>query len=184
MSVSKKGGRAMEKIFFYDFPIGKLGVEKIGIAEKDNKISKIFHTKDELIGIGEIFHDGNNEILEETPLILKCKKQLDEYFNNKRKKFMLPLLFEGTDFQIKIWEELCKVPYGDVISYAELGRRAGYQNAARAVGNCIQKSNHVIILPCHRVIKSDNTLGSYGSMPNIKKRLLAFEGSYEKLKKS
>jgi methylated-DNA-[protein]-cysteine S-methyltransferase len=110
-----------------------------------------------------------------TKAIQSCLKQLDEYFKGKRKKFNLPLKMEGTPFQIRVWKELSKIPFGKVISYKELAQKVGKPKAFRAVGNANGKNKFPIILPCHRVIASDGTLGGYGLGLPRKKKLLDHE---------
>jgi methylated-DNA-[protein]-cysteine S-methyltransferase len=110
-----------------------------------------------------------------TKAIQSCLKQLDEYFKGKRKKFNLPLKIEGTPFQIRVWKELSKIPFGKVISYKELAQKVGKPKAFRAVGNANGKNKFPIILPCHRVIASDGTLGGYGLGLPRKKKLLDHE---------
>lgn len=104
-----------------------------------------------------------------------CLKQLNEYFEGKRKKFNLPLKIEGTTFQKKVWFELSRIPFGTVISYKDLAKKVGKPKAFRAVGNANGKNKFPIILPCHRVIASDGTLGGYGLGLPRKKKLLDHE---------
>jgi len=108
------------------------------------------------------------------PLLL-CLKQLDEYFEGKRRKFNLPLKLEGTFFQKKVWVELSKIPFGTVISYKDLAKKVGKPMAFRAVGNANGKNKFPIILPCHRVIASDGSLGGYGLGLPRKEKLLVHE---------
>lgn len=106
----------------------------------------------------------------------KVLSQLDEYFAGKRKTFDLPLNLEGTDFQKKVWNELLKIPYGEVISYKELSNRVnGNPNASRAVGNANGKNPLAIIVPCHRVIAHNGSLGGYSLGLEMKKKLLTLE---------
>jgi len=106
-------------------------------------------------------------------------KQLSEYLAGKRKKFDLKIDFKklpGTPFQKRVWKELIKIPYGTVISYKELARRVGKPKAYRAVGNANGKNPIPVIIPCHRVIAADGSLGGYSSGLHIKKKLLKLEG--------
>lgn len=104
-----------------------------------------------------------------------CLTQLNEYFTGKREKFDLPLKLEGTSFQKQVWQELSKIPFGKVISYKELAQRVGKPKAFRAVGNANGKNKFPIILPCHRVVASNGTLGGYGLGLPCKKKLLIHE---------
>jgi methylated-DNA-[protein]-cysteine S-methyltransferase len=109
-------------------------------------------------------------------IIQDCIKQLDEYFQGKRKSFELKLKPEGTEFQKKVWKELLKIPYGKTLSYGEVSRRIKNQKAVRAVGQAIGRNPISIIVPCHRVIGSDGDLTGYASGLWRKKWLLKLEG--------
>lgn len=102
-------------------------------------------------------------------------QQLREYFAGQRTAFELPLAPEGTPFQRRVWNCLRSIPYGDTISYAELARRAGHPKAARAVGAANGANRLPILIPCHRVIAADGSLGGFSGGLEIKRRLLALE---------
>ena len=108
-------------------------------------------------------------------VIQMAKRQLDEYFLHQRCEFDIPLLFVGTDFQKKVWNELLKIPYGKTISYCDLAKRIGMPNAVRAVANANAVNAISIIAPCHRVIGSDGTLTGYGGGLERKRFLLELE---------
>ncbi|MCX7124214.1 MAG: methylated-DNA--[protein]-cysteine S-methyltransferase, partial [Gammaproteobacteria bacterium] len=107
--------------------------------------------------------------------IIETKKQLSEYFQGKRKKFDLPLIFKGTDFQMKAWKQLLKIPYGKTISYAEQAEKTGDKNKARAVGMANGQNPISIIIPCHRVIGSNGHLTGFGGGIDKKAILLKLE---------
>ena len=116
---------------------------------------------------------------ENAPTILKeAIEQLQAYFSGKRFHFSLPLQLSGTPFQKDVWHALQTIPYGTTISYQELAYRAGYPRAARAVGNANGKNPIPIVLPCHRVIRSDGSIGGYSSGISIKHQLLQLEQQY------
>lgn len=102
-------------------------------------------------------------------------RQLDEYFAGIRHSFELPLLFAGTDFQKKVWNELLNIPYGETASYAAIAERTGMPKAVRAVANANGANALSIIVPCHRVIGSNSTLTGYGGGLPAKKFLLELE---------
>lgn len=103
--------------------------------------------------------------------------QLDEYFASERQVFDIPLdLSTGTPFQIKVWQALLQIPYGQTISYATLAKNIGKPTAFRACANANGKNPISLIVPCHRVIASDGSLGGYTGGIDIKKTLLALEG--------
>jgi methylated-DNA-[protein]-cysteine S-methyltransferase len=101
--------------------------------------------------------------------------QLMEYFHGNLVNFDLPLLMLGTDFQLRVWHQLCGIPYGTTISYAELALRVGNLKASRAVGSANGRNPISIIVPCHRVIGADGTLTGYGGGLPAKKWLLDHE---------
>lgn len=103
------------------------------------------------------------------------KQQLQEYFAGKRKDFDLPLVLEGTEFQLLVWRNLQKIPYGETVSYGQLARRIGSPDAARAVGLANGSNPIPIIIPCHRVIGSNGDLTGFGGGLPVKKKLLALE---------
>jgi methylated-DNA-[protein]-cysteine S-methyltransferase len=115
-------------------------------------------------------------IEQDSEVLQESKKQLQEYFDMQRKEFDIPLLLVGTEFQKRVWHELIKVPYGTTISYQELADHIDHSKAVRAVANSNGANAIGIIVPCHRVIASDGSLGGYGGGIALKKRLLKIEG--------
>jgi methylated-DNA-[protein]-cysteine S-methyltransferase len=101
--------------------------------------------------------------------------QLQAYFEGDLVNFDLRMNLAGTPFQRRVWEELCRIPYGSAISYAELARRIGQTGASRAVGGANGRNPIAIIVPCHRVISSDGGLGGYGGGLDRKRWLLEHE---------
>jgi methylated-DNA-[protein]-cysteine S-methyltransferase len=102
--------------------------------------------------------------------------QLREYFAGKRRAFDLPLEVVGTPFQCAVWEALAEIPYGSVVSYAELAAMVGRPRAFRAVGQANGANPIPIVLPCHRVVASGGSIGGYGGGLAMKRCLLALEG--------
>lgn len=107
--------------------------------------------------------------------------QLDEYFAGTRKDFDIPLHPTGTPFQLKVWEQLRAIPYGETISYGTLARRIANPNASRAVGLANGRNPIAIIVPCHRVIGADGSLTGYGGGMDRKRFLLGLEAGAERL---
>lgn len=107
--------------------------------------------------------------------LAEAVRQLREYFAGKRTEFDLPLAPEGTAFQKSVWRRLQEIPYGETISYGELARRVGNPKASRAVGSANGKNKLPIVIPCHRVIAGDNTLGGFGGGLPMKEKLLGLE---------
>lgn len=112
----------------------------------------------------------------ETPLIKKTYKELSEYFNGKRKNFDIPIKLAGTEFQLKVWNELKQIPYGKTASYKDIASKIGREKACRAVGMANNKNPVAIIIPCHRVIGSNKKLTGYAGGLDIKEKLLKIEG--------
>lgn len=122
---------------------------------------------------------GEDVLEEETPLLAEAKKQLEEYFAGKRKAFELPLSLDGTEFQMRDWGELLRIPYGETRSYGEIARAIGCPKGSRAVGMANRNNPIAIIVPCHRVIGSDGSLTGYAGKNkalDIKAYLLKLEG--------
>lgn len=103
------------------------------------------------------------------------RKELDEYFAGRLRKFSTPLAFEGTPFQNQVWSELCRIPYGETISYLELAKRIDNPKAVRAVGMANGANPIAIIVPCHRVIGSNGSLTGFGGGIPTKRALLELE---------
>ena len=103
-------------------------------------------------------------------------KQLTEYFAGKRREFSVPLDVGGTAFQKKVWAALAKIPYGKTVSYSDIARGIQNKNAVRAVGTANGRNPVSIIVPCHRVIQHNGTLGGYAGGLPVKVKLLGLEG--------
>jgi len=114
-----------------------------------------------------------------TPLLDQCVKQLNEYFEGTRHDFSLPLHVTGTEHQMKAWQVLQQIPYGETISYGEEATRMGNPNGSRAVAQANHNNPVSIVIPCHRVINADGKLGGYASGVDIKKYLLDLEKKYK-----
>ncbi len=115
---------------------------------------------------GEIFPDRITEITE---------KQLREYFAGKRREFDIPLAPQGTDFQRSVWEKLTDIPFGETRSYGDIAKAIGKTSACRAVGNAVGRNPILIIIPCHRIIRSDGKTGGFSAGTDVKEFLLKLE---------
>jgi len=113
---------------------------------------------------------------DETPLLLKARDQLEEYFEGKRTSFDLPLAPHGTAFQQKVWAALSRIPFGQTKSYGELAGELG--TAARALGGACGRNPIPVIIPCHRVLGANGAMGGYSGIDGIetKEFLLRHEG--------
>lgn len=110
------------------------------------------------------------------PLFEEARRQLEEYFAGSRQSFDLPMNPGGTDFQRRVWRALMDISYGTAISYRELARRAECPRGYQAVGQANGRNPLPILIPCHRVIGADGTLGGYSGGLDRKRFLLDLEG--------
>jgi methylated-DNA-[protein]-cysteine S-methyltransferase len=121
--------------------------------------------------------EGRNNLKKNADKCYEALKQVDEYFNSKRKHFDLKLSIEGTEFRKQVWKALMNIPYGEVISYSQLAEAVGNPKAVRAVGQANRANPLPIIIPCHRVIGKNKSLVGYaGTRVDIKEKLLNLEG--------
>lgn len=159
-------------VYYDEFssPIGNLK-----IFERDGKIVEIAFEKDEVLNAGATKKDSE--------VIKQCKKELEEYFLGVRKSFSLEIIqLQGTEFQLKVWNELLNIPYGEVVSYKYIAENIGSPKGYRAVGNANNKNPIPIIVPCHRVVGSDKKLVGYAGGLDIKEFLLKLENLTSKKK--
>lgn len=155
------GGEYMKTFYFYKTNIGR-----IGIAESQGFITNLYFEADSV---------PKDVKTNETKLLKTAGKQILEYFSGRRKTFELPLAPAGTEFQKKVWQALCNIPYGETASYKDIAKNIGNDKACRAVGMANNKNPIAIIIPCHRVIGSNGKLVGYGGGLEIKKALLELE---------
>ncbi len=140
-------------------PIG----EMIAVAEADALVYLDFVDE-------EIQSECSNH-----PLLLQLEQELNEYFSKKRQIFTVPLSPSGTPFQKGVWETLQKIPFGTTLSYAQEAKLFGNPKATRAVANANSKNPISIIIPCHRVIASNGSIGGYSGGVWRKEFLLSHE---------
>lgn len=148
-------------IFFYELEIGK-----VGIAEKDGKITNLYFANDKV---------PEDIVVYETTILKEAGNQLKSYFEGTLKQFSLPLEPAGTTFMKKVWMGLCDIPYGETVSYKEIAIKVGNPNASRAVGLANNRNPIPIFIPCHRVIGKNGSLTGYSGGLEIKKILLEIE---------
>ena len=160
----------MRYVYFYDTKIKELGT--LGIGADDNRITNLFFEFET-----ENVKKNKDYTIKETPLIKKAATQLFEYLNGKRKNFDLPLLKDGTDFQVSVWNELIKIPYGETRSYKYIAIAINNEKAVRAVGMANNRNKISIFIPCHRVIGMNKKLVGYGGGLQIKEFLLNLENA-------
>jgi len=158
----------LKKYFFYKYE----GVGKLGVGVESGRITDLHFERSSI--------PRSDIVQEETPLHREAARQLDEYFSGKRKVFDLPLAPKGTDFQLRCWEALLRVPYGETRSYGDIARSVGSPRGFRAVGMANNRNPISIIIPCHRIIGSDGKLVGFGGGLDIKEFLLGLERKYAK----
>ncbi|AKP46637.1 MULTISPECIES: methylated-DNA--[protein]-cysteine S-methyltransferase [Bacillus] len=134
----------------------------------------IVSSRERIIGLefGEKAENEEIKKAEKDALLLEARGQLLEYFDGKRKVFQLPIFLKGTEFQLKVWNELLHIPYGETRSYQEIAAAIGNKNAVRAVGQANKANPMPIIIPCHRVIGKNNQLIGYAGKQIDKKAIL------------
>ncbi|MEM9347965.1 MAG: methylated-DNA--[protein]-cysteine S-methyltransferase [Planctomycetota bacterium] len=119
------------------------------------------------------FHTPFVSIEDQTVLDQACH-QLDEYFAGQRRHFDVPVALQGTSFQVKVWSMLYRIPFGKMVSYNQIAQALG-RGCARSVGTANGANPLPILIPCHRVIASDGTLGGYSGGLQTKQALLDLE---------
>ena len=151
----------MKNVFYYNIAIGR-----IGIAENGEAVTNVYYEKEAVPKDIEI---------KETKLIKKAAEELHEYFDGKRKYFDIPLAPCGTEFQISVWNELRKIPYGETRSYKDIAEAIKNPKACRAVGMANNKNPIMLFIPCHRVIGSNGKLVGFAAGLDVKQKLLNME---------
>jgi methylated-DNA-[protein]-cysteine S-methyltransferase len=148
---------------YYSSPLGHLK-----ISATDTAVTEVLFCDEPAVQ-----HAGGDMV--DTPVMQACVQQLEAYFKGESRSFDLPLAQPGTSFQQTVWKELQKIPYGSTISYLELARRLGNVKAIRAAASSNGKNKIAVIVPCHRVVGSDQRLVGYAGGLSKKRWLLDHE---------
>ncbi|HEY5626400.1 MAG TPA: methylated-DNA--[protein]-cysteine S-methyltransferase [Nitrospira sp.] len=163
----------------------------VGIAETAEGISQIvFPLSSRAKVLAVLFGSGRGPLrvpstAATSPRLHKAKRQLLEYFAGTRKTFDLQLdLTRGTGFQRRVWEALRMVPFGQLRSYQGLAGLVGGKRYARAVGGAVGANPLPIVIPCHRVVAQDGSLGGFSCGLPAKRRLLEREGTLSRLRRA
>lgn len=154
----------MNHVFSYKSPIGKLWI-------CDNTTA--------ITSISTHLIEGTTK---ETPLIKQCYEELCEYFKQEREEFTFPIAYKDTPFREKCYKALLNIPYGKTCSYKDLAIAVGNPKASRAVGQAIHHNPLLIVIPCHRIIQSDGSLGGFGAGTEVKIKLLNIENNKDVIK--
>lgn len=159
----------MQLVYMYmDSPVGALKL----VAHDHALVAVMWDNEDhKRVRLAELIEDHQH------PMLLRVKKQLEQYFAGQRQQFDLPLDFKGTDFQQQVWQTLLTIPYGETRSYKEIAVQIGNEKAVRAVGAANGKNPISIIVPCHRVIGSSGALVGFAGGLDKKQILLSLEQS-------
>ncbi|HZK39063.1 MAG TPA: methylated-DNA--[protein]-cysteine S-methyltransferase [Clostridia bacterium] len=148
----------MKKYAFYDFEFGML---KIGYTD-----TAIVSFK----RVDQIDDDNDHSVLSD-----RAFEQVREYLKGERRRFDFPYELRGTEFQKKVWNALCRIPYGEMCTYKEIATKVGNPKASRAVGMANNKNPLMIVVPCHRVVGSNGKLVGYAGGLGMKESLLELE---------
>ena len=148
----------MNNYAVYPFPFDQLKIEY-----QDDAVTLLMRTKEPASDAGR------------TALTDLVFQQVMEYMNGQRQAFTFPYLLQGTEFQQKVWQALCHIPYGETRTYGEIAAAVGNPKAYRAVGMANHRNPILIAVPCHRVIGANGKLVGYGSGLDMKEALLQLE---------
>ena len=157
----------MQLVYMYmDSPVGALKL----VAHDQALVAVMWDNEDhKRVRLAELIENIQH------PMLLKVKRQLEQYFAGQRQQFDLPLDFQGTDFQQQVWHALLTIPYGETRSYKDIALQIGNQKAVRAVGAANGRNPISIIAPCHRVIGSGGALVGFAGGLDKKQILLSLE---------
>ncbi|MDL2259332.1 methylated-DNA--[protein]-cysteine S-methyltransferase [Deltaproteobacteria bacterium OttesenSCG-928-K17] len=154
-------GRPLKNIIFFKTDFGEMAA-----AELDGLICDVFLTSRTLL---------SNVVEKETAVLRKARRQILEYLGGRRRKFDLPLNLNGSEFQRTVLEAVRRIPYGETRSYKQIAEDVGHPRAARAVGTANRLCRISIIVPCHRVIRSNGSAASFGDENCLRDYLLKLE---------
>jgi methylated-DNA-[protein]-cysteine S-methyltransferase len=156
-----------------DSPIGELLV-----AASDRGLATISFDPDPEDRLEQLTRIGGPRVLRSPRSVDLARRELDEYFQGRRKSFDLTVDLRAlAPFTVTVLEELARVPYGETTTYGDLARRIGHPRAARAVGTVMHHNRIPIVLPCHRVVGASGSLTGYAGGLHVKQRLLELEGA-------
>jgi methylated-DNA-[protein]-cysteine S-methyltransferase len=168
-----RDGPPLDYALMDDTPVGVLG-----LAAGPAGLRRITYVKDEDDFLRRLFADFPDRPLERTAALDPVRRELDRYFAGKSLNFDTRIdLSDVSEFQRRVLHELLKVTAGHVTTYSRLAERAGRPKAARAVGNAMHDNPVPIIVPCHRCLRGDGSLGGYGGGLPAKEWLLKHEGA-------
>jgi O-6-methylguanine DNA methyltransferase len=166
----------METIYYssFDSPL----LKKVFVASTEKGVCMVDFLTSEKDFLKRLKRRFPREVIRNDQKNRNVLNQLKKYLKGKLQRFDCKLDFKGTPFQKKVWSALTKIPYGQARSYQDVARAIGHPKAFRAVGNANGKNPIPLIIPCHRVIESNGSLGGFGHGIKVKKQLLDFEQAH------
>lgn len=169
MMKSGKSNKSEDEVYCesWDSPFGEMSLSCSEKGVRALEFGKIGRSRAEV--------NGRQPSMRCAKLARQAVAELQEYASGRRKRFTVPLDLQGTSFQLKVWKALLRIPYGETRSYQQIAREVGNARASRAVGMANHYNPVAIMVPCHRVIASDGSLGGYVGGIGIKARILRLE---------
>ncbi len=174
MIINKSSFRTKIGILYYLWIDGKEGQRIVSISTNSGSL------KDYIKKISTSRKNLDNISANEKKLPILEKKILDYMEGSLKDMALEPVFLVGSEFEKKVWEAASKVPFGKTSSYREIAEICGKPQAYRAVGNAMGKNPVLILVPCHRIIKSDGSFGGFSAGPDLKEKLLELEGIHIK----
>ena len=168
---NQRGSSPVDHLYYASerFPIGE-----IGVVCSENGLREVSVRKPTRSFAGSsLSSQGSLEAV----FAQRALTEIAEFLSGRRREFTVPLDLKGTRFQLQVWEALLRIPYGETRSYGEIARAVGRPKAARAVGMANHWNPVAIVVPCHRVVASDGSLGGYAGGLAMKSSLLCLEAS-------
>ncbi len=156
-----------------DTPVGALG-----LASSEAGLCRLSYVRDEEQFLTRLFDEFDDRPVFRSDALDEARRELDRYFAGKDLRFDLPVdLSEVHGFSRKVLEASMRIRPGHVLSYTEIAAKAGNARASRAAGNALHDNPIAIVVPCHRIVRSDGSLGGYGGGLPAKEWLLQHEGA-------
>jgi len=154
----------------YMSPLGK-----ILVASSERGVCKIAFSTDEDKFVHDVSSKFHGNVIRDDARLHSVLELLDSYFRGKPIRSHVDLDLRGTDFQRRVWSKVSKIPYGKTLTYKEIAYALKRPKASRAVGNAVGSNPVPLIIPCHRVVRSDGSLGGYAYGTSLKRKLLEME---------
>ena len=171
-NLTGREGEPLRYTLMTDTPVGVLG-----LAAGEAGLCRVDYVKNERQFLERILEAFGDRPVLRSDALDPARKQLDRYFTGKRLTFDLPIDLSAVHgFSRRVLEASVRIPVGQVLSYGQIAAKAGNARASRAAGNALHINPIPIVVPCHRIVRSDGSIGGYGGGPGIKEWLLEHEG--------